>query len=321
MSCPPVTDLAAPDAAAIFADHLEVCARCRALLACLEHHEEQLDPAPDTSRPAQPAEPAPPGSVWSFWAPQREEYLIAAVLDPAPVEMLIVPLLTETRWATESDIELSINTLGYPALAPVWAADHVLAEQAVEPLNMLSERTFATLADGYRAIYAGQALAEPAGPAVVGPEDPRIAAHAAIADDLRPYFAPWSELQGSEELGPVLHARREDAGIELEEWSERIDVVPAIWARFEAAQLDPYAEIPTAAIAKAIRLLKLLPSERIVGLARTSVETHHQGRAMPQAAALARRRRGARQRPQRDPQLAREAAATYAEALRRELGL
>ncbi len=321
MSCPPLTDLAALDAAAVFADHLEICTRCRALLARLEHHEEPLDPGPDTPRPAQPAKPAPPGSVWSFWAPQREEYLVAAVLDAGPVEMLIVPLLTETRWSTESDIELPIDTLGYPALAPVWAADHVLAEQAVEPLNMLSERTLATLADGYRAIYAGQALAEPAGPAVLGPEDPRIAAHAVIADDLRAYFAPWSELQGSEELGPVLHARREDAGIDLEEWTARIDVVPAIWARFEAAQLDPYAQIPTATIAKAIRLLKLLPSERIVGLAHASVETHHQGQAVPQAATLARRRRGAARRPQPDPRLAREAASTYAEALRRELGL
>jgi hypothetical protein len=321
MSCPPLTDLAARDAAAVFADHLEICARCRALLSRLEHHKEPLAPAPDTPRPAQPAEPAPPGSVWSFWAPQREEYLIGAVLNSAVVELLIVPLLTETRWATESDIELSIETLGYPALAPVWAADYVLAEQAVEPLNMLSEQTLATLTNGYEAIYAGRALAEPAGPAVLVPEDPRVAAHAAIADDLRPYFAPWSELQGSEELGPVLHARREDANIELEEWSESIDVLPATWARFEGAELDPYAEIPTAAIAKAIRLLKLLPSERIVGLAHASVETHHQGRAAPQAAALARRRRGAARRPQRDPQVAREAAATYAEALRRELGL
>ena len=321
MSCPPLSDLAAPDAAAVFADHLEICARCRALLTRLEHNEEQLDAAPDNPRPVQRTESAPPGSVWSFWAPQCEEYLIAAVLDTARVEMLIVPLLAETRWATESDIELSIDTLGYPAVAPVWAADHVLAEQAVEPLNMLSERILATLAEGYRAIYAGEELAEPAGPVVLGPEDPRVAAHAAIADDLRPYFAPWSELQGSEELGPVLHARREDAEIDLEEWSERIDVAPTIWARFEAAELDPYAEIPTAAIVKAIRLLKLLPSERIVDLARASVEAHHQGRTAPQATAMARRRRGVARRPQGDRQLAREAAVAYAEALRRKLGL
>jgi hypothetical protein len=321
MSCPPLTDLATPDASAVFAGHLESCVRCRALLVRLERHDEPLEHASDTPRPPHPAESPPPGSVWSFWAPEHEEYLIGAVLDTAPVEMLIVPLLTETRWATESDIELSINTLGYPALASVWAADHVLAEQAVEPLNMLSEQTLVALTDGYQAIYAGQALAHPAGPAVLGPEDPRVAAHAAIADDLRPYFAPWLELQGSEELGPVFHARREDAGIELEEWSERIDVVPAIWARFEDAQLDPYAEIPTTAIAKAIRLLKLMPSERIVGLAHASVEAHHQGQAAPQATALARRRRGVARRPGRDPQLAREAADTYAAALRRELRL
>jgi hypothetical protein len=321
MTCPALTDLAAPDAAAMLADHLAACARCRALHARLQRHEEGLTVAPSPQPPAAAAEPVRTGSVWSFWAPEADEYLVGAVLSAAPVEMLIVPLLRETRWATENDIELPMDRLGYPALAPVWAADHVLAEQAVEPLNILSERDLASLSDGYEAIYSGRALAEPAGPIVLGPEDPRIAAHAAIADGLRAYFAPWSDLQDSEELGPVLHARREDAGIALEEWSENIDVAPATWSRFEGAELDPYAEIAPAAIAKAIRLLKLIASERIVDLAHTSVEAHHAGQALPQPAAMARRRRGAVRRPQRDPEIAREAADTYATALRKELGL
>jgi hypothetical protein len=321
MSCPALTDLTAPDAAATFADHLERCVRCRVLLQRLDHHQEAFEGVEDTPRPGEPTDPFRRGSVWSFWAPESDEYLVGAVLDTGPVEMLIVPLLTETRWATESDIALSIEVLGYPALAPVWAADHVLAEQAVEPLNVLSEQTLDILATGYQAIYAGQALAEPAGSPVLGSEDPRVGAHASIADDLRPWFAPWSGLQGSEELGPVLHARREDAGIELEEWSEAIDVVPATWIRFEEAELDPYAEIPTSTIAKAIRLLKLLPSERIVRLAHASVEAHHMSQEAPQQAALARRRRGVARRPSRDPQLAREAAEHYASALREELGL
>jgi hypothetical protein len=321
MSCPPITDLAAPNATSAIADHLRDCARCRALEARLQGHEEPLPPTPNSPQPAPASEPAQAGTVWSFWAPDPDEYLIGAVLSAEPIEMLIVPLLLDTRWSTENDIQLPMATLGYPALAPVWATDHVLTEQAVEPLNMLSERDLAALTDGYDAIYSGRALAEPAGPPVLDPDDPRIAGHAAIADELRAYFAPWSALQGGEELGPVLHGRREDAGIELEEWSENIDVVPATWARFESAQLDPYAEIPPAAIAKAIRLLKLLASERIVGLAHASVEAHHAGQAMLQAPAMARRRRGAVRRPQRDPEIAREAADTYAIALRKELGL
>ena len=275
MTCPSLSDLAARDAATILAEHLAACARCRALLARLERNEEELTLSPRSERPAPAATTPPPGSVWSFWAPDTDEYLVGAVLSAAAVEVLVVPLLSETRWATENDIELPIHTLGYPALAPVWAADHVLTEQAVEPLNMLSEKDLRSLSDGYEAIYTGQSLAEPAGPAVLGAEDPRIAAHAAIADELSVYFAPWSELQDSEELGPVLHARREDAGIELEEWSENLDVDPGTWARFESAELDPHAAIPIAAMAKAVRLLKLIASERIVGLAHASVEAHH----------------------------------------------
>jgi hypothetical protein len=321
MTCPALSDLAAPDAATILAEHLATCVRCRALLAGLERNDEALALSPKPQQPAPVAVAPRPGSVWSFWAPESDEYLIGAVLSAVTVEVLVVPLLSDTRWATENDIELPIDTLGYPALAPVWAADHVLAEQAFEPVNMLSEKDLRSLSDGYKAIYAGRALAEPAGPAVLGADDPRIAAHAAIADELRVYFEPWSEQQGSKELGPVLHARREDAGIELEEWSENLGVDPRLWERFESAELDPHTSIATSAIAKAVHVLKLIASERIVSLAHASVEAHHAAEAIPQGVAMARRRRGVIPRATHDPELARAAADSYAAALRKDLGL
>jgi hypothetical protein len=259
--------------------------------------------------------------VWSFWAPGSEEYLVAAVLDADEVELLVVPLLADTRWASENDIELPAQALGYPALAPVWAGDHVLAEQAVEPLSVLSELELEQLSDGYDAIYAGAAIAEPAGPAVIGPADPRIAAHAAIADQLRAYFAPWSALQGAEELGPVLKARREDAAIPIDAWAQQIDVEPETWRRFESAQLDPYAAIPVRAIAAATRELGLLASQRIISLAHASVKAHHAGQATHAAPARARRRRGVAPRARQDPDVAREAADRYAASLAEELGL
>jgi hypothetical protein len=321
MNCPPFTDLAAPAAAATLRGHLDDCSRCRALIARLEVHNEPLELAPSAPRPVPPTDSARPGSVWSFWAPGNDEYLVGAVLHAEEIQMLIVPLLLDTRWATENDIQLPVNTLGYSALAPVWASDHVLAEQAVEPLNMLSERDLATLSDGYEAIFAGRALTEPAGPAVLGAADPRIAAHAAIADGLRAYFAPWSALQGADELGPILAERREDAEIELEDWSETMDIAPAVWRRFETAQLDPYAEIPVSAIAKAIRLLGLIASRRIIDLAHASVQAHYAGQPTARAPAQARRRRGVAQRPRPNPEGAREAADRYAAALREELRL
>jgi hypothetical protein len=322
MSCPATIDLAATDAEETLSEHLRGCRRCRALLARLQSHEDTLEHTSAPAGPqAPPTRPLGSGGVWSFWAPGSEEYLVAAVLDADEVELLIVPLLADTRWASENDIDVPIGTLGYPALAPVWAGDHVLAEQAVEPLSVLSELELEQLSDGYDAIYAGAAIAEPAGPAVIGPEDPRIAAHAAIADQLRAYFAPWSALQGAEELGPVLKARREDAELPLEAWAERIDVEPEVWQRFESAQLDPYTVIPVGAIAAATRELGLLASQRIISLAHASVKAHHSGQATHAAPARARRRRGVAPRARRDPDVAREAADRYAAALAKELGL
>jgi len=322
MTCSPFTELCATDASTTLGDHLSGCPRCRAIVARVDESEPALvhAPTPFAPQPA-PGPPPEPGGVWTFWAPAMDEYVVAAVLESGADEVLIMPLLAETLWASEADIALDPGVLGYAALAPVWASDRVLVEQAVETVSVLSEQHLAALTAGYDAFYAGEPVADPGGAPVLSDEDPRLGAHAALADDLRPLYSPWSLLHVAEELGPVLGQRRDEVGFELEAWSEQLDVEPRIWRAFEAGEADPYAAVPVPKLGQAVRGLGLLRSRRVVELARASVLAHHSEERVTAAAPQARRRRGVVPPRRRDPEAARAAADHYAAALEKELGL
>jgi hypothetical protein len=321
MTCPSFAELCAVDASTGLRGHLSTCPRCRAIVLRVGgshpalHSPSPVFPAPRTGPP-----PAA-GGVWTFWAPDMEEYLVGAVLESDAEEALIVPLLTETSWASEADIALPADVMGYAALAPVWAADRVLTEQAVEAVNVLSERHLDGLIAGYDAFFSGEPVADPGGPPALSNSDPRLAAHAALADNLRPLYSPWSLLHIADELGPVLAHRREDVGIDLKTWSTDLDVQPQIWSAFEAGNADPNVGIPVAVMGRAVRGLGLLSSRRVLTLAHASVVAHHEPEALVEGGAMARRRRGAVPRRRRDPEAASTAADQYAAALAKELGL
>ena len=322
MTCSPFTELCATDASTTLGDHLSGCPRCRAIVARVDESEPALvhAPTPFAPQPA-PGPPPEPGGVWTFWAPAMDEYVVAAVLESGAVEVLIMPLLAETLWASEADIALDRGVLGYAALAPVWASDRVLAEQAVETVSVLSEQHLATLRAAYGAFYAGEPVADPGGAPVLSDQDPRLGVHAALADDLRPLYSPWSLLHVADELGPVLGQRRDEVGVELEAWSEQLGVEPGVWRAFEAGEADPYTAVPVPVLGQAVSDLGLLRSRRVVELASASVLAHYSEERVTAAASYARRRRGVVQPRRRSPEAARAAAHQYAAALETELGL
>jgi hypothetical protein len=322
MTCPSFIELCAPDASRMLADHLSVCPRCRGLVARLDGSEPALERPPAPVAPPATADPPPrPGGVWTFWAPEAEEYVVGAVLDAGAADVLVMPVLEQTIWAADADIGLSADVLGYEALAAVWASDRLLIEQAVEAVDVLSEEHVGQLAAGYDAFLAGETIPESAGPPVLADDDPRLAAHAALADGLRAFYRPWSLLHVADELGPVMEHRREDVGLELDEFSDRLDLAPAVWAAFETAQADPVQSVPVKALAQAVHDLDLLASRRVLALADASVRAHHVPPAQTVGIAKARRRRGVRPRATRDSDAAGEAAERYTAELARELGL
>jgi hypothetical protein len=321
MTCPPVTELCTVDASSRFEDHLRDCARCRAIVARVDSGERVPGDVmePEHTRAAEP--PPKPGGVWTFWAPGSDEYLVGAVLDVGESDVLIVPLLENTNRSADADVAFTQEVLGYPALAPVWAGDHILIEQAAEPVGVLSEALLAAVVGAYDAFFAGEQLSDPAGPPVLTDTDPRLGAHAAIVDDLRRYYSPWALLQVADELGPVLEHRREQLDVDLATLSVELDVDSKVWRAFETAEADPYESVPVQMVAKALSELQLLASRRVVTLAGAAVRAHHLPDTNTTQFAKARRRSGVRPRPSSDPVQANAAAEQYMEHLAKELGL
>ena len=319
MTCPSITELCAVDAAAVFEEHLTSCVRCRTLVGNRQAQDDvsiegpRIMPAPAGGLPE-------PRTVWTIWAPTVEQYLVAAVLDATEEEALIVPLMPWADWASEADVALDSEALGYRAIAPLWASDRVLVEQAVEAVDVLSETCFATLSNAYDAFYAGEVINAETGVPILNEEDPRLEAQAMVAEELHSWFLPWSALHSAEELGPVMQQRRESLGIELESLSEEVGVEPREWRHFEAGEADPYATIQVPAMARAVGQLCLLASSRLVSLAHASVLAHNEGQTADQPA-HARRRRGSMRKRGRDAEAAKAAADQYAASLAEELGL
>lgn len=319
MNCPSLTELSARNADEVFSDHLAECVRCRALIGRLERSEADLGAlsAPPTGDVRAPQA----REVWTIWAPHVDEYLVAAVLARDEEEALILPLLPLGTWGAEADLELEQEVLGYPALAPLWAVDHILVEQAIEAVDVLSENWIAQLEAAVRAFESGEEILFPTGPEILGREDPRIDAQAALAEWIRPWFEPRGALRRGGELGPVMAERREELGVTSEELSEEIGVETKTWRAFETAKSDPHETVPPKAMARAIRQLQLLPSRRVVGLARESVVRHNKGIAISGRRAMARRMQGSTARGGRDKDVVAKAADGYADALREALGI
>jgi hypothetical protein len=321
MTCPSITDLCAADAATLFAEHLAQCPRCRALVSGIEASEPPLGELEAPIAPGDGARPEP-GSVWTIWAPQVEEYLVGAVLEASEEEALILPLLPWVGWASEGDIELDSEVLGYSAVAPVWASDRVLAEQAVEPVDTLSEQWLEAFTAAYDHLFAGEALDESiAGAAIRSEDDPRLAAQAAFAEELRAWYLPWRMLQGSEELGPVVAERRAELEIDPEAWSEELGIESKTWCAFEAGRADPYETVPAPTMARAVQALGMVASRRLVSLVHRSVLANNEGLDASKPAAKARRQRGSTRRTARDETAVRAAADSYAASFAQELGL
>jgi DNA-binding XRE family transcriptional regulator len=320
MTCPSITELCARDASTAFAPHLACCPRCRALLGRIESSDEEVGEIVQIAPGTRVSSPEP-GVVWTIWAPRAEEYLVAAILEANEEDMLILPLLSEGRWASEADVELDPDVLGYRAIAPVWASDRVLVEQAVEAVDKLSETCLESLSAAFDAFIAGEPLQASTGPGILSDEDPRLHEQAAVADWLRSWYSPWGILQGAEELGPVLAARREELDIDQEGLSDELGVEPQTWAAFEAATADPRAAVAVRVMARAIGELEILPSRRVISLAESSVRAHNEGLDVSGPAAMARRMQGTRRTSRRDPEVVEAAAREYGAALEKELGL
>src|SRR5215218_5294260 len=137
-ACPSLEALfAAADGDEELQEHLAMCRRCRALRRRLQPTEVESATELLTKEPARQGDFSPEpalGSVFAIHGPLRDEYLLGALVDWDEEEAVVVPVSHETRFATNWDLLLDEQLLGYRAMAEVWNHGTVLVEQLNEKI-------------------------------------------------------------------------------------------------------------------------------------------------------------------------------------------
>ncbi len=294
-TCPSLAELFAADddLGDELRQHIGSCRRCQALRRRLRTSEVEVAAEPLAKKPLRrELDPQPAlGSVYAIHGPLSDEYLLGALVDWDEEEAVVVPVSDDVRYATNWDLLLDEQLLGYRAMAEVWNQGTVLVEQLDEKIGELGEWASA-LEALYTAAREGTDLTTPlpVGPAVLSAIDPRNAFHDQEGERTAVYWQPANLLAGVENVFELVRLQREELEIE----PETLGGVDAnTLEQLEAGKVDIGNEVPAAVFANLLRRLELSASRRLEQLiAAAALATYRE--PLETRPALARKRRGMR---------------------------
>jgi hypothetical protein len=208
--------------------------------------------------------------------PAGDELLPAIVRRVAEEVLTIVPISDDPHLATEWDLLLPRELLGYPAIAQVWNFGTVLPEQVVEVVTSLAATESDQLDRLATAVRTGgQPPADlPVGVPVLDDADPRLLDQEQAAELVRPFWGPALALAGAETLGQLVHHRREELGVTTDELESVADTRNWLEA-FEGDHLDVRRTLGSSTLAALLRRLGVTASRRLGRIALWTVEAQH----------------------------------------------
>jgi len=277
----------------------------------LEAAVEPLDKDPAPARDLSPERTL--GSVYAIHGPLSDEYLLGALVDWDDEEAIVVPVSHETHFATNWDLLLEEQLLGYRAMAEVWNHGTVLVEQLNEKIAELADWSGA-LTTLYEAALESREVPTPVpvGPPVLSDIDPRLLFQEEEGERAAVYWEPATLLAGVENVFELVRLQRDELGLGADE----LDVEPTTLEALEGGTLDIGNEIPEPAFGALLRRLQLGASRRLEQLVAAAVLANYSER-LETRPAYARKRRGMRKRP--EPESREQFAATYARKVMEEL--
>lgn len=294
-TCPSFAELFAADEdlSDELRQHIASCWRCQALKRHLTPTEIEAATEPLEKEPLRRELDIKSalGSVYVIHGPLSDEYLLGALVDWDEEEAVVVPVSDEVRYATNWDLLLDEQLLGYRAMAEVWNHGTVLVEQLNEKIGELGEWASA-LEALYAAALEGAELptALPVGPTVLSEIDPRNAFQDQEGERTAVYWQPANLLAGVENVFELVRLQREE--LELE--PDMVGAVdPSALEQLEGGKLDVGNAIPTAAFADLLRRLQVTASRRLEQLIAAAVVATYR-EPLDTRPALARKRRGVR---------------------------
>lgn len=259
---------------------------------------------------------APPvaGAVHAAWAPGRDTFLIALVVAMDEVSASVLPVSRETWAASDEDVLLAEEVLGYPAMAERWNRIDILLEQVAERLADPSSQTMV--------LVEAKSWTSPTstGPRIASDNDSRLGFRENECERASFYAESWRRLGVAETFSGVVKLRRAEKQRELEEVAAVVDLPPLKLEQLEGGTLDLYAEVPVPALGRLVDHLELQPSRRLYALVEDAAFRTHSSPGYGDVRMAARRRAGSRTRRRQQPEEVRRLQARqYAEALRKRL--
>ncbi len=301
--CPSVlelTTMSLTDDASLRA-HVADCVRCTALLAVWSRQvtDHELGDLPSIDAPAVRARPAEldiapaAGAVHAVLGEGVDRQLVGVVVEVGDEQATVLPISAEVCLAGDWDALLD-DLIGYPAMAEVWNHLTVLREQIGERLALLPDGLVSRLDAAYDAALRSGGWPEglPDGPAVAGPDDPRIGFRREEALRTVPYGSSWRRIADAPTFAAAVASRRAELEESLQEVAAAADVELEVLGELERGYLDLRQAMPVPALGVIVGHLGLPPSARLYRLVEEHVFANDRVPEPGQPAAFARRRRG-----------------------------
>jgi hypothetical protein len=221
------------------------------------------------------------GDVVLLKGAQSEELVPAVVRRPVDEALVVIPLSAGVERATEWDLLLPRDLLGYDAIAQVWGFGSVLEEQVDEVLTSLRDLELGQLNCLISAMREGKPPPKgvPVGPEVISDGDPRLLAQAEEAEWLHQLWEPALALAGAATLGQLVAHRRSAFELASDEIALAGHDEIAWLEDLEADRLDIPNMLKPAELAELLVQLRIQASKRLGRITLWTIEAAAPGLA------------------------------------------
>ncbi|MBS1881493.1 MAG: hypothetical protein JSS97_00885 [Actinobacteria bacterium] len=215
-----------------------------------------------------------PGSIALISEERGEELMPAVVRRTTDEGLVVVPISPDVHLATEWDLYLPAEPLGYQAIAQLWNFGSVLIEQVSEvvgEVGPVQAKELDALAKAAR--ESARAPSElNVGPKVMDDQDPRLLGQADSAEGARPFWEPALSIAGAETIGQLVAHRRQALGLQPDDLEASI-VADAGWVdELEGDRLNVRETLTPKELASLMKRLRVRASRRLGRISLWTIE-------------------------------------------------